>query len=322
MKRLSVLALALVLSLSLMIPAAAVSDESDFAAVAQLFEDAPVNGAEETAFNDAGGVIRNEGGTVFNNGGLVWNEGGIVFNNKGVVYNSGGTVFNNSGSVYNSGGEVINNGGMVYGADMSPVMDGEPVDEGEAVVVPDESAPLHRLTFSRDYSEFADIQGQKEEGNSLYIQQGQSCTFTPKEGYVLCAADSQSGKWTVNEDGSYTLSDVEKDVTVSLGFLHIEMPRFSAVKEGYGMQKPKSILMENPSDMDVRVKNILLSGDDAEAFVLSRTSGAKVEAGERVDNFWTVRPEIGCETGTYTAQISVIFSNGSRYETEIVFIVK
>jgi len=319
-------------------------------------EDGIVYNDGGTVFNN-GGVVYNNGGLVFNNRGLVFNNAGTVYNNQGTVYNNDGNVINNDGQVYGSEmAPVMDEAEIVFDesqADTAPdnVENNteNPNDSDDALIEeepdPDDKALEDRfeeadtedadksaaaspvwqvgVVFEDDYSDFANIQGlSKDESGAFFLPEGGEITITPKEGYVLCDANADSGIWTFSDDGEYILSAVDSDITVSLGFLHIEMPRFITVSEGYELQKAKGIVLENPGSRDVTVENVLLSGNEDEVFDLSSSSGIKIEAGETVDNFWTVRPEIGFERGVYTALVTIIFDNGSNYESEISFIVK
>jgi hypothetical protein len=166
-------------------------------------EDAPVIvAAEETAYPMPGETVYNNGGTVYNNGALVYNNGGTVYLNDGIVYNNGGTVYANGGTVYNNGGTVYRNEALVY-------------TFGEDDVLESHIYGYYKVTTEEDYSELADIEGL---ANDLYLTEDGVCTITPHEGLLLVSAEADAGVLTENEDGSWTLDQVDADVTLRLSF--------------------------------------------------------------------------------------------------------
>lgn len=187
-------------------------------------EPAPVvNAAEETFYAAEADTVYNNGGTVYSNGGTVYNNGGTVYNNDGLVYNNGGVTYSNGGTVYNNGGTVYSNDALVYTF----------TDD----VVESHIYGYHRVTLAADYSAFAEIEGLGEEGE---LGRDGVCTITPREGYRLLAAEAEGGTLTANEDGSYTLSEVEADLTLSLTF-QAEAPVFDLAAGTYSQEQTLSI---------------------------------------------------------------------------------
>ena len=158
-----------------------------------------VNGEDETCYPMEGETVYNNGGTVYNNGALVYNNGGLVYQNGGTVYNNGGVVYANGGVVYNNGGTVYRNDATVYTFD-------DDVQQSRIY------GAFH-VTTAEDYSAIAEIEGLDE--NDMLLE-GESCTIRVREGLVLRAVETDAGTLTENEDGSWTLEDLDADATLTL----------------------------------------------------------------------------------------------------------
>lgn len=176
--------------------------------------------AGETLYAEEGGVIYNNGGTVYNNGALVYNNAGLVYNNGGTVYNNAGIVYANGGTVYNNAGQVYNNGAAVY-------TNGGEVEDSIAY-------GYYKLHFAGDYSAMAEFDGLTEDTafGSLLISREGSCLIKPREGYIITAAETSAGKLTAGGDGSYTLSEADENLTLTLRF-KTEAPVFSPAPGTY-----------------------------------------------------------------------------------------
>ncbi len=146
-----------------------------------------------------GETVYNNGGTVYNNGALVYNNGGLVYQNGGTVYNNGGVVYANGGTVYNNGGAVYRNSALVFSFD----------DD----VIDSHIYGFYALSLDEDYSELADFEGLTE---GLYLTEGQDCRIIPREGLEILSAEADAGVLTENEDGSWTLSEVDADLCLRL----------------------------------------------------------------------------------------------------------
>lgn len=182
-----------------------------------------INGEGEICYAAEGHTVYNNGGTVYNNGALVYNNGGLVYNNGGTVYNNGGIVYANGGTVYNNGGTVYNNSVLVY-----------TFEDG---VVESRIYGYYKVTLAADYSALAEIEGLTEEG---YLAADGSCTVTPREGYLLTAAEADAGVLTEMEDGSFTLSQVDADLTLTLTF-QAEAPAFDLEEGTYAEEQTLTI---------------------------------------------------------------------------------
>ena len=136
-------------------------------------------------------------------------ESDTVYNNGGTVYNNGGTVYSNDALVYTFTDDVVES--HIYG--------------------------YHRVSLAADYSAFAEIEGLGEEGE---LGRDGVCTITPKAGYRLLTAEAEGGTLTANEDGSYTLSEVEADLTLTLTF-RAEAPVFDLAAGTYSQEQTLTI---------------------------------------------------------------------------------
>ena len=182
-----------------------------------------INGADEVCYPMPGETVYNNGGTVYSNGALVYNNGGLVYQNDGTVYNNGGIVYANGGLVYNNGGIVYRNDAVVY-------------------TFADDVQDSHiygswRVTLAEDYSAFADIEGLTA---AFYLSEDQACTVTPHEGWLLTDAEADAGTLTENEDGSWTLDQVNADLTLTLHF-RAEAPVFDLEEGTYAEEHALSI---------------------------------------------------------------------------------
>ena len=179
-------------------------------------ENAPlVNEADQVCYPLEGETVYNNGGTVYNNGGLVYNNGGVVYANSGTVYNNGGIVYANGGVVYNNGGTVYRNSATVYTF-------ADDVQQSRIY------GAFHVAT-AEDYSAIVEIEGLDE--NDMLLED-QSCTIRVPEGLILRSVETDAGTLTENEDGSWTLEDLDADATLTLE-VQAEAPVFDLAEGCY-----------------------------------------------------------------------------------------
>ncbi|MBR5093985.1 MAG: chitobiase/beta-hexosaminidase C-terminal domain-containing protein [Oscillospiraceae bacterium] len=181
------------------------------------------NGEDETCYATGEDTVYNNGGVVYNNGGTVYNNGGTVYNNDGIVYNNNGVVYSNGGTVYNNGGTVYSNSALVYTF-------GGDVEEARIY-------GFYRVETAEDLSALADIQGLTDEG---YLGKDQVCSITPHEGLQILEAETTAGTLTENEDGSYSLSELDADCVLTIRF-QAEAPVFSLEEGTYGTEQSLEI---------------------------------------------------------------------------------
>ena len=173
------------------------------------------NGIDETYYNNDGRVVFNNHGIVYNNGncGVVYNNGGTVYNNGGTVYNNSGTVYNNSGTAFNNCGEVMNGGDGVV-VDNTAVPAAAETEEIDGPV----SNGRYKISLAADYSKFAYIEGPDKAGLDFFLDKDSEITVTAKPGFSLLTSIADTGRCTLQEDGSVVFSNAEKDGTLTLAF--------------------------------------------------------------------------------------------------------
>ena len=157
--------------------------------------------AEETHYAAPDSVVYNNGGLVYNNGATVYNNAGTVYNNNGTVYNNDGTVYANGGVVYNNTGNVFDNGAEIYS------------QSGDVRGI--EMAGAFKLELNNDLRAYLNIDNAVE-GEPIYIKEGESLGFSPKEGYNILSADVSSGELLSNKFGNYTLSNLTEDAVLNI----------------------------------------------------------------------------------------------------------
>ena len=174
-----------------------------------------VNDFDETYYNNDGRIVFNNHGIVYNNGngGVVYNNGGTVYNNGGTVYNNCGTVYNNSGAAFNNGGEVVNSGNGIV-VDNTAIAAVTEMKEPEGPV----SNGRYKISLAADYSRFAYIEGPDKAGLDYFMEKDSEITVTAKPGYSLLTSMADTGRCTLQEDGSVVFSGAEKDGTLTLAF--------------------------------------------------------------------------------------------------------
>lgn len=182
---------------------------------------------EESFFAMASDTVYNNGGTVYNNGGLVYNNGGLVYNNGGIVYNNGGEIYSNGGTVYNNVGTVYSNGAQVHN-----------------FMGTEEDSVIHsyfRVTTAEDYSAAANFSGAElDTDGSLLIRQDEELVITPLSGCRIVAVEASCGNVAENEDGSFTVSQVDAPLTLALS-IEPEAPELSLSSGTYGEPQPLEI---------------------------------------------------------------------------------
>lgn len=233
-------AFALLVSLAMPVAFADNADTHDDALIA--VDEAVINGADETYYNN-GEVVFNNGGTVFNNGGTVFNNGGVVFNNEGIVYNNGGTVYNNSGTVHNNSGHVEDNSvaaaavtgadKLIGGTDKSEKSDkADKTDKAAKSEPAEDKKSEHTVTFAGDYMRFIEVSTGGDVG-AVTVTADDVVTITPKDGVAVTDAVTTAGACTVDDDGVITLQKVDRDGTLTLKF-KLDAPTVTPGAGAYG----------------------------------------------------------------------------------------
>ena len=173
------------------------------------------NDMDCTYYNNDGRIVFNNHGIVYNNGngGVVYNNGGTVYNNGGTVYNNCGTVYNNSGTAFNNCGEVVNSGDgiVVDNTAVAAITEAEEID-GPV------SNGRYKISLAADYGKFAYIEGPDKAGLDYFMDKDSEIIITAKPGYSLLSSMADTGRCTLQEDGSVIFSGAEKDGTLTLAF--------------------------------------------------------------------------------------------------------
>ena len=178
-------------------------------------------GSGETAYAYEGMLVYNNGGTVYNSLGTVYNNGGTVYSNDGTVYNNGGIVYANGGTVFNNRGTAYNNHAEVYSFDEAPVHDSHIYG-------------YYELKLADYYEPYVVLSGVTTEPGSekMIISEDSRFRVSPYPGYLIVSAESDVGLLTRDEeDGSFTLSDVDADTTLTLT-IQPEPPAFNNLQSG------------------------------------------------------------------------------------------
>lgn len=196
-----------------------------------LNSDSVTVAAGETAYAYEGMTVFNNGGTVYSNLATVFNNGGTVYANGGKVYNNAGIVYSNIGTVYNNAGEVYNNGAEIYSF------------SEDAIVSSSRVYSYYELKFAGYYEPYILVDGITTEPGSekMIVSENTACHISPYPGYVLKAAETDSGDlvWD-SEDGSLFLTNVNADTTLTLT-LQADAPVFSLESGSYVTAQDVSI---------------------------------------------------------------------------------
>ena len=184
---------------------------------------------------------------MYNNGALVYNNGGLVYQNGGTVYNNGGVVYANGGTVYNNGGTVYRNDAKVYTF----------ADD----VVDSHIFGYHQVALAADYGAFAQIEG-LDDG---YLPEDGVCLVTPREGYLLTAAEAEAGELTENEDGSWSLAELDTDCTLTLTF-RPEAPVFELAEGTYAEAQTLTITAPEGTEIYYTLEGTEPDGENGQLY--------------------------------------------------------
>ena len=99
----------------------------------------------------------------------------------------------------------------------------------------------------------------------------------------------------------------------------LSAPVFDPVEEGYSAPGAQALRVDNPGAVSAHVEEVSLSGENADCFTLSRSSGARISAGDSNERSWTVRPAAKLPAGSYSALLTVRFDSGESAQLELQF---
>lgn len=101
----------------------------------------------------------------------------------------------------------------------------------------------------------------------------------------------------------------------------IKVPRFEEMKKGYDPIEPQMILVENTGLERLKIERVILTGIDANCFILNTEEGARIEPGQNSGDTWTVAPASALNTGSYEAAVEFTFADGNTASVDLSFTV-
>ncbi len=162
---------------------------------------------------------------------------------------------------------------------------------------------------------------------------GETVTLTsaPDLGYILSsvtATKTGDPAVTVELSGSgktRTFTMPAFPVTVTAEFAEnpndfdLIVPSFDTLYEDYTAQDPKAISLCGLRKA-IEISSVTLDEEGAKYFVLNKTSGTSLAAGE-VNETYTAQPKSGLSAGTYSATVTAAYGNGGTMSDELSFTV-
>ena len=305
-----------------------------------------------------GGLVYNNAGTVYANGGTVYNNAGKVFNNGAAVYSNDGSVEDSTvyGYYKVSFAGDYSALAVIEGLEADPVSGFHLIAQDavctikakEGLTLLSAKASAGSLTAEPDggYT-LSDVDANveitlefKADAPEFSLEAG---TYNQAQSVSLSAAEGMEIYYTTNgkdpdlESLLYTgpiqvsegmelravaltegaeISDV---ASAAYAVPKLTAPKFEPVEEGYPTVSAQSITVQNGGSVDASIKSVILSGDNANDFILSRTAGGRVSAGATDSTSWTIQPKQGLKTGTYNAIATFTFDSGDQVEVKLVF---
>lgn len=309
-----------------------------------------------------GGLVYNNAGTVYSNGGTVYNNAGQVFNNGAIVYTNAGDTADSviSGYYRVSLGGDYSAFADITGLDAEPGAGGYLIAKdavctitpkaGFTVSSAEASAGVcaagedGSYTLSAVDAETALTLSFKAEAPVFGLAAG---TYAKAQTLELSAAAegaviyySTDGSEPTAESEKYTAAlkldagttvkavaiaegaEASDTVTAAYAVPKLTGPEFDAVSEGYKQPAAQGIVVDNSGSADARIKSVIVSGDDAASFILSRTAGGRVSAGAKDSTSWTIQPLVALKAGSYSATVTFTYDSGDTAQVKISFTVK
>lgn len=312
---------------------------------------------EGAVYNNAGTVYAN-GGTVYNNGGTVYDNGAVIVEN-GASAPAQSALPESAAEPdgYHRVSFAEDYGALIETEGLEREGAGYLLKEGESCVlrpaagvsVVSASADTGALTAQEDGSYLLETEEDvlvtfelQTDAPVLSLQPGtysgtQYLELTGPEGAELFITDDgidpipgknrYTGPVAIRKGAVIKASAQLKGALPSeivLGeyaIVSIEGPSFEPEKAGY-VSKPQSITVTNSGETDGKVAGVALSGENAESFHLSHSSGKTVPAGTSLADYWTVQPLETLQPGTYTALVTVTLDGGESVEKAFSFTVE
>ena len=179
--------------------------------VAEIPEDGQMDANYGTIVTNNGDVLENEAtGVVESNKNYIGYNDGTVTCNEGTVYDNYGTISCNKATVsYNHGTVTDNQGTVEY--NLCGTVNGGEVLNDYAYKIDVTAAPE---TFLSADSE--DFEATVNVNNIEYVKSGVDLIWHPYQGLQFSGTPTATGGMlTKNEDGSYTISNITGDITLT-----------------------------------------------------------------------------------------------------------
>lgn len=177
---------------------------------------------ETVALLEAGDTMSNNHGTITDNQGNIINNYGTVTTNTstGTITTNRGAVITNHGTVQDHFGEITTNYGTIVNNLCGTVNDNQGTIVNDYKYVIDTSSCSNMDLTSDTPNDVLNL------GNSVYVKAGASVILVPNSGYQFDednapAIIGSSGTVTNNNDGTYTISGITSNITLSATTVHI-----------------------------------------------------------------------------------------------------
>lgn len=99
--------------------------------------------------------------------------------------------------------------------------------------------------------------------------------------------------------------------------LNITPPTFDNAAYGYTQPEAKALTISSTGNSDSTISQVVLSGANADSFILNKSDGTTISAGGTDNTTYTIRPGAGLNAGKYEATITVTYKgkSGEEYQT-------
>ena len=93
--------------------------------------------------------------------------------------------------------------------------------------------------------------------------------------------------------------------------LNITPPTFDDAAYGYTQPEAKALTISSTGNSDSTISQVVLSGANADSFILNKSDGTTISAGGTDNTTYTIRPGAGLNAGKYEATIAVTYKGGA-----------
>ncbi|MCD2492054.1 hypothetical protein LQE92_05370 [Lacrimispora sp. NSJ-141] len=137
--------------------------------------------------------------------------------------------------------------------------------------------------------------------------EGTGSTVTGLANGLYYVRITASGTMLAGDTSSFTVMEYIPAPVYSIGLSQSGTYIFTETVAGYGVQNPLAVTVQNTGNRDTGALSVILSGTNADAFVIEETDIRNVAAGGK-DSF-KVSPAMGLVPGIYTAVVTVSGGN-------------